>query len=165
MGSPIFFTQERAGYLGKTFTCYKFRTMTDAKDKNGQLLPDADRITALGRLFRRLKIDELPQLWNIFTGDMSFVGPRPTLPSQVTHYDAYAKQRLTVTPGLTGWAQVNGNIQLSWPDRIHLDIWYVEHWSLWLDFAILFKTLGVVIWGEQSSQKALDRALEKRGLL
>ena len=163
MGAPIFFTQERAGFQGQTFVCYKFRTMTDARDTSGRLLPDADRLTGLGKLFRRLKVDELPQLWNIFAGDMSFVGPRPTLPVQVANYDAYARQRLTVTPGLTGWAQVNGNIQLSWPDRIHLDVWYVKHWSLWLDFVILFKTLGVVLWGEQwgeqSSPKALDMAL------
>ena len=159
MGAPIFFTQERAGYQGRPFVCYKFRTMTDARDASGRLLSDTDRLTGIGKLFRRLKVDELPQLWNIFSGDMSFVGPRPTLPVQVENYDAYARQRLAVIPGLTGWAQVNGNIQLSWPDRIHLDVWYVKHWSLWLDFVILFKTLGVVIWGEHSSPKALDIAL------
>lgn len=162
MGAPIFFTQERAGYKGQTFICYKFRTMTNATGTDGQLLPDADRLTGLGKLFRRLKVDELPQIWNIFMGDMSFVGPRPTLPMQVASYDAYSWQRLTVTPGLTGWAQVNGNIRLSWPDRIHLDVWYVKHWSLWLDLVILFKTLGVVIWGEHSSPKALDIALGRK---
>lgn len=159
MGTPVFFTQTRAGYRGRVFTCYKFRTMTDARSLNGQLLPDEARLTRFGKLLRRLKIDELPQLWNIAAGDMSFVGPRPTLPVQVESYDTYARQRLKVKPGLTGWAQVNGNIQLSWPDRIHLDVWYINHRSLWLDLVILFKTLGVVIWGEHSSEKALRVAL------
>ncbi len=161
MGSPAFFTQERVGHRAKVFTCYKFRTMTDAHSSDGQLLSDEARLTAFGQLLRRLKIDELPQLWNICTGDMSFVGPRPTLPAQVSKYDAYSLQRLAVKPGLTGWAQVSGNIQLSWSDRIHLDVWYINHWSIWLDFKILFKTLGVVIWGERPSEKALQEAMKK----
>lgn len=158
MGYPAFFTQERVGHRAKAFTCYKFRTMTNARSINGQLLSDEYRLTRFGRLLRRLKIDELPQLWNIFTGDMSFVGPRPTLPDQVSKYDAYSLQRLAVKPGLTGWAQVNGNIQLSWSDRIHLDIWYISHWSIWLDCKILFKTFSVIIWGEHPSEKALEAA-------
>lgn len=161
MGSPVLFRQERAGQWGDRFICYKYRTMTQACSSDGQLLSDEQRLTAFGRLLRRLKIDELPQLWNIFRGDMSFVGPRPTLGDQVDAYDSYEKQRLTVKPGLTGWVQVNGGVRLSWPDRIHLDIWYIQRWSLWLDLLILVRTLGVIIWGEQPSAKALEIALKK----
>lgn len=158
MGSPILFTQSRSGKDGSIFTLYKFRTMTDARNFEGNLLPDEQRLTVLGKFLRRTKLDELPQLWNVLKSDMSIVGPRPTLPQQVQDYDHFQRRRLLVPPGLSGWAQVNGNIQLSWPERICLDVWYIDHWSLWLDLVILSKTVAVVFWGEHPSQKALEEA-------
>jgi lipopolysaccharide/colanic/teichoic acid biosynthesis glycosyltransferase len=158
LGKPIFFSQIRSGKGGSTFKIYKFRSMTDARDDRGDLLPDEERLPAFGKFLRRVKIDELPQLWNVVKGELSFVGPRPTLPEQVQKYDEFQKQRLLVTPGLSGWAQVNGNIQLSWPERIYLDVWYINHWSLWLDFVILIKTIGVIIGGERPTQQALEEA-------
>ena len=158
MGRPIIFSQTRAGQQNHIFTIYKFRTMTDERDEEGNLLPDEQRLIPLGQLLRRVKIDELLQLWNVVTGDISFVGPRPTLPEQVEDYDNFQRRRLTVLPGITGWAQVHGNIQLTWPERIFLDVWYIDHWSLWLDLVILIKTIGVVIWGEHPVEKKLEEA-------
>jgi len=158
MGRPILFAQTRAGKNGCIFTIHKFRTMTNKRDSKGNLLPDEQRLTALGQFLRRFKLDELPQLWNVLKGDIRFVGPRPTLPEQVQNYDDFQRRRLLVPPGLTGWAQVNGNIQLSWPERICLDVWYIDHWSLWLDLVILSKTVAVVFWGEHPNQKALEEA-------
>ena len=158
MGRPILFKQPRAGKNNRIFTCYKFRTMTNACDFEGNSLPDQQRLTKMGQFLRRTKLDELPQLWNVLIGDMSFVGPRPTLPEQVQDYDDFQKRRLLVCPGITGWAQVNGNIQLNWPERIFLDIWYIDHWSLWLDIVILIKTIAVVIWGEHPAKKVLEEA-------
>ncbi len=158
LGKPILFTQTRAGADGKIFQIYKFRSMTDARDERGNLLPDEQRLPVFGKILRRVKIDELPQLWNVLKGDLSFVGPRPTLLEQVEKYDNFQKRRLSVTPGISGWAQVNGNIQLTWAERIYLDVWYIDHWSLWLDFLILIKTLGVVIGGERPTEKALKEA-------
>lgn len=158
LGKPIFFSQIRSGKYSTTFKIYKFRSMTDAKDEKGNLLPDEERLTAFGKFLRRVKIDELPQLWNVVKGDLSFVGPRPTLPEQVEKYNDFQKQRLNVTPGLSGWAQVNGNIQLTWNERIYLDVWYIDHWSLWLDILILVKTIGVIIGGEHPTQTALEEA-------
>jgi lipopolysaccharide/colanic/teichoic acid biosynthesis glycosyltransferase len=158
LGKPILFTQTRAGADGKIFQIYKFRSMTDARDERGNLLPDEQRLPVFGKFLRRVKIDELPQLWNVFKGDLSFVGPRPTLPEQVEKYDNFQKRRLSVTPGISGWAQVNGNIQLTWAERIYLDVWYIDHWSLWLDFLILIKTFGVIIGGERPTEKALEEA-------
>ncbi len=159
MNRPLLFTQVRAGKDSHIFTVYKFRTMTDARDCDGNLLPDEKRVTALGQFLRRAKLDEILQLWNILKGDMSFVGPRPTLPEQVQHYDDFQRCRLLVRPGLTGWAQVNGNTELSWSERICLDLWYLNHWSLWLDFVILIKTFAVVLWGERRNEQALHKAL------
>jgi lipopolysaccharide/colanic/teichoic acid biosynthesis glycosyltransferase len=158
LGKPIFFSQIRAGKHSTIFKIYKFRTMTDAKDEKGNLLSDEERLTTFGKFLRRVKIDELPQLWNVVKGDLSFVGPRPTLLEQVEKYNDFQKQRLNVTPGLSGWAQVNGNIQLTWNERIYLDVWYIDHWSLWLDFLILVKTIGVIIGGEYPTHKALEEA-------
>lgn len=158
MGRPIIFSQIRAGKDEKIFTIYKFRTMTDKRDSQGNLLPDEERLIPLGQLLRRLKIDELLQLWNVFQGDISFVGPRPTIPQQVTDYDDFQRRRLKVLPGITGWAQVHGNIQLTWAERILLDLWYIDHWSVGLDLVILFKTIGVVIWGEHPVAKKLEEA-------
>ena len=158
MGRPIIFSQVRAGKDGKIFTIYKFRTMTNECDSKGNLLPDEERLIPLGQLLRRLKIDELLQLWNVLKGDISFVGPRPTIPQQVADYDDFQRRRLHVLPGITGWAQVHGNIQLTWPERIFLDIWYIDHWSVGLDLVILLKTIGVVIWGEHPVAKKLEEA-------
>lgn len=159
MGGPILFTQLRSGKEASIFRVYKFRSMTNACDGRGNLLPDEDRLTGLGKFLRRVKLDETLQTWNILTGEMSFVGPRPTLPEQVKDYNDLQKLRLFIRPGLTGWAQVNGNTELTWDERIWLDIWYLHHWSVWLDLTIIIKTLGVVIWGERRNEKALSQAL------
>lgn len=159
MGSPILFTQLRSGRHGATFKVYKFRSMTDARDHNGNLLPDEQRVTRLGKFLRRVKLDETLQLWNICKGEMSFVGPRPTVPEQVKDYNNFQKLRLLVKPGLTGWAQVNGNIELTWNERIYLDVWYLKHWSLLLDFVILIRTISVVIWGEHRNEQTLKQAI------
>lgn len=158
LGWPIYFCQTRTGINERKFTIIKFRTMTMECDSKGQLLHDEQRITSLGKLLRRLKLDELLQIINVANGDLSFVGPRPTIPEQVIEYNDFERLRLNVLPGITGWAQVHGNIQLTWPERILMDIWYIEHWSLWLDFIILIKTVGVIILGEHPVEKKLEEA-------
>lgn len=158
MGDPILFTQTRCGRNAEIFKIYKFRSMTNECDANDNLLEDEDRLTRFGKFIRRFKLDETLQLWNIVKGDMSFVGPRPTLPEQVRDYYSWQKERLTVTPGLTGWSQVNGNVNYSWTERICMDIWYLHNWSLWLDIRILIKTLAVIIWGEHKNHQAFIRA-------
>jgi lipopolysaccharide/colanic/teichoic acid biosynthesis glycosyltransferase len=142
---PVFFKQKRVGKGGKVFTVYKLRTMVNNAEKMGKgLRKDDPRITRIGKILR-WGIDELPQLINVFRGDMSLVGPRPTLLHQVKKYSEREKRRLEVKPGITGWALVNGRNKLCWPERITLDIWYIDHWSIWLDLKILFKTIWVVI--------------------
>ena len=144
---PVFFVQKRAGKDGKIFKAYKLRTMVENAEKKGlkyRVAKDDRRITRIGKHLR-WGIDELPQLINVFKGEMSLVGPRPTLPYQVEKYSEREKRRLEVKPGITGWALINGRNKLSWPERIKLDIWYIDHWSLWLDLKILFKTIWVVI--------------------
>ena len=142
---PVFFIQERAGKDGKVFRAYKLRTMVDNAEKMGKgLKKDDPRITRIGK-YLRWGIDELPQLINVFKGDMSLIGPRPTLIEQVSRYSKEHRRRLEMKPGITGWALVNGRNVLSWPEKIKLDIWYIDHWSLWLDFKILIKTIWVVI--------------------
>ena len=143
---PVFFIQERAGKDGKIFKAYKLRTMIDkAVDIGGEKISQNDlRITRAGK-YLRWGIDELPQLINVFKGDMSLVGPRPTLIEQVNRYSKEHKRRLEMKPGLTGWALINGRNTLSWPEKIKLDIWYIDHWSIWLDLKILIKTIWVVI--------------------
>lgn len=143
---PVFFVQERAGKDGKIFRAYKLRTMVDRAVEIGgkKLSQDDSRITRVGKHLR-WGIDELPQLINVFKGDMSLVGPRPTLLEQVERYSEKHKKRLEMKPGITGWALINGRNKLSWPEKIKLDIWYIDHWSLWLDLKILFKTVWVVI--------------------
>ena len=142
----VFFTQERVGEDGKIFKAYKFRTMVDKAVAVGgeKISQDDSRITRVGK-YLRWGIDELPQLINVFKGEMSLVGPRPTLIEQVSRYSKEHRRRLEMKPGLTGWALVNGRNVLSWPEKIELDIWYINHWSLWLDFKILIKTIWVVI--------------------
>lgn len=143
---PAFFVQERAGKDGKIFKTYKLRTMMDnaVAIGGGKISQDDSRITRVGKHLR-WGIDELPQLINVFKGDMSLVGPRPTLLEQIVRYSKVHRRRLEMKPGLTGWALVNGRNILSWPEKIELDIWYIDHWSVWLDLKILFKTIWVVI--------------------
>lgn len=145
---PVFFRQVRAGKNGHHFCIYKFRTMVIGAENQGAgvfVEIEDPRITKVGRLLRHTSLDELPQLINIIKGEMSLVGPRPTLPYQVENYDQRQIRRLEVKPGITGWAQVNGRSTLSWPERIELDLWYIDNWSFWLDLKILLKTFKVVI--------------------
>ncbi len=145
LGSPVFFTQMRPGLQGKPFLMVKFRTMTDARGPDGALLPDADRLTPFGRFLRATSLDELPELWNVLKGDMSLVGPRPLLMEYLPLYSPEQARRHAVRPGVTGWAQVNGRNTLSWDDKFKLDVWYVDHRSLWLDLKILWLTVRKVL--------------------
>jgi lipopolysaccharide/colanic/teichoic acid biosynthesis glycosyltransferase len=145
LGAPVIFRQRRPGYRGEIFTLYKFRSMRDATDSNGKPLPDSERLTRLGRFLRALSLDELPELWNVLKGELSLVGPRPLLIEYLPLYSAEQARRHDVLPGITGWAQVNGRNTLSWQDKFRLDVWYVDHWSLWLDIRILAVTFLKVI--------------------
>ena len=145
LGSPILFRQTRPGLHGKPFEMIKFRTMKDATDKEGNALPDSERLTEFGKKLRASSLDELPELWNVLKGDMSLVGPRPLLMEYLPLYNAEQAKRHNVRPGVTGYAQVNGRNSLSWEDKFKLDTWYVEHQSLWLDMKILLKTVKKVI--------------------
>ncbi|TDL32517.1 sugar transferase [Jeotgalibacillus sp. S-D1] len=145
IGSPVFFTQIRAGKDGEAFTIYKFRTMTNAVSKDGKLLSDEERLTPFGQLIRRYSLDELPQLVNVVKGNMSFIGPRPLLMEYVPLYSAEQKKRLSVKPGVTGWAQVNGRNSINWEEKFSLDVWYVENQSFRLDMKIFFMTISRVI--------------------
>jgi sugar transferase EpsL len=140
LGSPAIFTQPRPGKNGKIFHVYKFRSMTDERDASGELLPDAKRLTPFGQLIRKLSLDELPQLFNVLKGDMSFVGPRPLLEEYLPLYNDRQAMRHNVRPGITGWAQVNGRNAISWEQKFEYDAWYVENQSLRLDVKILFLT-------------------------
>jgi sugar transferase EpsL len=139
-GHPVLFRQMRPGYKGKPFTLLKFRTMRDARDARGLLLPDAERLTPLGTLLRQLSLDELPQLWNVLQGEMSLVGPRPLLMQYMDRYSPGQLRRHDTKPGITGWAQVHGRNAMTWPERFHLDLWYVNNWSIALDTWILLRT-------------------------
>lgn len=141
LGRPVFFTQVRPGFREKPFTIFKLRTMDNGRDANGALLPDEERLHGAGRLIRSLSLDELPQLWNIVRGEMSFVGPRPLLLDYLPLYDALQRRRHEVTPGITGWAQVNGRNAISWQQKFAYDVWYVDHRSFALDVKILALTV------------------------
>jgi len=154
IGKPTLFAQKRPGLKEKIFTVYKFRTMTDEKDSAGELLPDHCRLTTIGKYIRTMSLDELPQLWNVFKGEMSFVGPRPLLVEYLPLYDATQKKRHDVRPGITGWAQVNGRNALSWEEKFKLDVWYVDHQSFWLDIKILILTFKKVLKREHASVTA-----------
>ncbi len=144
-GWPPVFKQARAGHRGRVFTLYKFRTMNNARGSDGQLLPDADRITPFGRFLRASSLDELPELVNVLAGHMSLVGPRPLLARYLDRYTPEQRRRHDMRPGLTGWAQVNGRNAISWDERFALDLWYIDNWSLALDVEILLKTVGSVL--------------------
>ena len=163
LGRPVIFRQERAGYKGKPFTIYKFRSMSNARNKHGELLPDEKRLTGFGKFLRASSLDELPELWNVLKGEMSLVGPRPLLVSYLERYNAEQSRRHDVLPGITGWAQVNGRNNVSWEIKFELDVWYVDHWSVWLDILILFKTVAKVITREGINQPGNATAQEFTG--
>lgn len=144
LGSPVLFTQDRPGLNEKIFRMYKFRTMTDEKDENGELLPDSVRLTKFGRMLRATSLDELPELWNIVRGDMAIVGPRPLLVQYLDYYNSRQKRRHEVSPGLSGHAQVNGRNAISWEDKFNLDVVYVDNVSFIGDWKIIFKTIKKV---------------------
>jgi sugar transferase EpsL len=148
MGRPVLFRQTRTGLHGATFGILKFRTMSDARDEEGHLLPDGDRLTRLGRFLRRGHLDELPELFNVLKGDMSLVGPRPLLPRYIDRYTPEQRRRHDVRPGMTGWTQVNGNNALTWEQKLAFDVWYVENHTILLDVSILFRTIWKVLSGK-----------------
>ncbi len=159
LGSPVLFLQQRPGLHGKPFTLIKFRTMTDVHDAEGNLLPDGQRLTSLGRFLRSTSLDELPALWNVMRGDMSLVGPRPLLMRYLDRYTPEQARRHEVCPGITGWAQVNGRNALSWEEKFALDIWYVDNLSLWLDLRIVAMTVWKIYKREginQSGQATME---------
>ena len=163
LGSPVLFRQLRPGLHGRPFAMLKFRTMRDAVNPRGEPLPDAERLTRFGRLLRATSLDELPELWNVLRGEMSLVGPRPLLMEYLPLYTPEQARRHEVRPGITGWAQVNGRNAISWEDKFRLDVWYVDHRSLWLDLKILFLTLKKVFVREGISQEDHVTADKFRG--
>ncbi len=162
-GRPVIFSQLRAGYRGKPFPVLKFRSMTNNRDHNGELLPDDVRLTRLGRSLRSTSLDELPELFNVIKGDMSLVGPRPLLIQYLDRYSKEQARRHNVLPGITGWAQINGRNALTWEEKFHLDVWYVDHRSFWLDFKILLITMWKVLIREGISQPGQATAEEFMG--
>jgi lipopolysaccharide/colanic/teichoic acid biosynthesis glycosyltransferase len=163
LGAPVLFRQTRPGLYGKPFTLYKFRTMTDARDAQGNLLPDAARLTPFGRFLRSTSLDELPELWNVLRGDMSLVGPRPLLMQYLDRYTPDQARRHEVRPGITGWAQVNGRNALTWEQKFALDVWYVDHLSFGLDLKIIALTLWKILKREGISQPGQATAEEFMG--
>jgi len=153
LGRPLLFRQRRIGHRETPFTLYKFRSMRESYDSSGGLLPDEVRLSAYGRLLRATSLDEVPTFWNVLKGDMRLVGPRPLLPEYLPRYTTVQRRRHEVRPGITGWAQVNGRNALSWEAKFELDVWYVDHASLWLDVKILFLTLRKVVCQEGISQQ------------
>lgn len=145
MGRPILFRQDRPGLHADSFTLLKFRTMRDATDGEGRILPDGERLTSFGRFLRRTSLDELPELWNVLRGEMSLVGPRPLLMDYLDHYTPEQARRHEMRPGITGLAQVNGRNAISWEEKFALDVWYIDNWSLWLDAKVILKTIWIVL--------------------
>lgn len=152
MGGPVLFRHARPGFEERPFECLKFRTMTESRGEDTELLSDEERLTAVGRFLRRFSLDEFPQLWNVFKGDMSLVGPRPLEMRYLPRYTSEQKRRHLVKPGITGWAQINGRNSIDWDRKLALDVWYVDHASLWLDIRILATTFWKVLSGEGVSQ-------------
>lgn len=145
LGRPVLFRQQRPGLNGEIFTLCKFRTMRNAVDREGKALPDAERLTPFGRKLRSTSLDELPELFSVLSGEMSLVGPRPLLVRYLGRYSPEQMRRHEMRPGITGWAQVNGRNALSWEEKFALDVWYVDHWSFWLDLRILWRTVWNVV--------------------
>ena len=163
LGAPVLFKQQRPGLDGKPFFVYKFRTMREARDPDGILLPDEARLTDFGRWLRSFSLDELPELWNVLRGEMSLVGPRPLLMEYLTRYTPFQARRHEVLPGITGWAQIHGRNVLEWEKKFELDVWYIDHWSLWLDVRILLLTLWKTLRREGISQPGHATAPEFMG--
>jgi lipopolysaccharide/colanic/teichoic acid biosynthesis glycosyltransferase len=164
MGSPVLFRQERAGLRGKPFRIVKFRTMRDARDASGAPLPDAQRLTSLGKVMRSLSLDELPEFYNVLKGEMSMVGPRPLPLEYLGRYSPEQARRHEAKPGVTGWAQIHGRNAVSWTERFRLDVWYVDHRTLWLDLQILWKTVALVARRDGISEKGGVTMTEFRGV-
>lgn len=162
-GSPVIFQHKRPGYRGEPFTLYKFRTMSNARDPRGNLLPDEKRLTPFGKFLRATSLDELPELFNVLKGEMSLIGPRPLLMQYLDRYTPEQARRHDALPGITGWAQINGRNNLSWEAKFELDVWYVDHWSLGLDLKILALTLWKVIKREGISEPGNATAREFMG--
>ena len=163
LGSPVVFCQRRPGLRGHPFTIYKFRTMTETRDEQGNLLPDAERLTPVGRLLRSTSLDELLEFFNVLRGDMSLVGPRPLLMQYLERYTPEQMRRHEVRPGIAGWAQVNGRNALTWEDKFALDVWYVDHQSFWLDLKILVLTVWQILKREGINQPGQATAQEFTG--
>ncbi|OGT73679.1 MAG: hypothetical protein A2W76_03350 [Gammaproteobacteria bacterium RIFCSPLOWO2_12_47_11] len=163
LGPPVLFRQQRPGLNGEPFEIYKFRTMTNVNAEKGELLPDVERLTSFGKILRRFSLDELPQLFNVLKGDLSMVGPRPLLMEYLSLYTPEQARRHEVRPGITGWAQVNGRNALSWEERFKLDVWYVDHQTIWLDLKILWLTLLRVLHGEGINQEGQATMEKFRG--
>jgi sugar transferase EpsL len=159
-GRPVIFKQVRPGYRAQPFAVWKFRTMTDVRDSQGNLLPDASRLTRLGLFLRSTSLDELPELYNVLRGEMSLVGPRPLLQQYLERYSAEQARRHDVLPGITGWAQINGRNAISWEQKFQLDVWYVDHWSLGLDVKILLANFWKVLKREGINQEGFATAEE-----
>jgi sugar transferase EpsL len=160
LGTPILFLQQRPGFKGRAFITYKFRTMTNRRGPAGNLLPDAERLTTFGHFLRSTSLDDLPQLWNVLRGEMSLVGPRPLLMAYLERYTPEQMRRHDVLPGITGWAQIHGRNTLDWDEKFRRDVWYVDHWSFWLDIKILFLTPWKVFRREGISQPGQATAEE-----
>lgn len=163
LGSPVLFRQKRPGLRGRPFTLFKFRTMQDRRGADGQMLPDSQRLTRLGRALRSLSLDELPELINVVRGEMSLVGPRPLLMAYLERYSQEQARRHDVLPGMTGWAQIRGRNALTWEQKFALDLWYLDHWSLWLDVRILAETMLKAVRREGVTPPGQDTAEEFMG--
>jgi len=164
MGKPIFFRQVRPGLNGKPFVIYKFRTMLDLRDENGNLLPDEKRLTTIGKFLRSTTLDELPEFWNVLKGDMSLVGPRPLLMEYLDRYTSEQARRHEVKPGMTGWAQINGRNAISWEEKFKFDVWYVDNWNILLDLKIIFLTILKVLKREGISAEGHATMPEFKGI-
>lgn len=163
LGGPVIFKQQRPGLGGEGFLIYKFRTMTDARDENGALLQDSERLPAFGKVLRSSSLDELPELICVLKGDMSIIGPRPLMMKYLPRYTPQQMRRHEVKPGITGWAQVNGRNAISWEEKFELDVWYVDNWNLWIDFKILLKSISLVFQREGITQEGHVSAEEFMG--